>query len=74
VETQNVLIHVRFAPNGAVVEIGERPAGLSGQDWFYLLSEKAGDAFQPLAGGRGLFRLTRERIDALAAEGVPGAA
>ena len=24
-ESQNILIYVRFAPNGAVVEIGERP-------------------------------------------------
>lgn len=33
-ESQNVLIHVRFAPNASVVEISERPAALSPQDWF----------------------------------------
>ncbi len=73
-ESHDVLIHVRFAPNGAVVEIGERPAGLSGQDWFFLLSDKAGNAFQPLAGGRGVFRLSRDGVDALKAEGAPSAA
>lgn len=73
-EAEKILIHVRFAPNGAVVEIGERPPALSGHDWFFVLSEKAGDAFQPLAGGRGVFRLTRERIDALKAGAAPSAA
>jgi hypothetical protein len=73
-ENQNVLIHVRFAPNGAVVEISERPAGLSGQDWFYWLSDKAASAYQPLAGGRGVFRLTRAAIDAFKAESASSAA
>ena len=69
-----MIIHVRFAPNAAVVEIGERPAGLSPQDWFFRLSDKAGNAYQPLSGGRGVFRLTREELDALKAEGVPNVA
>lgn len=38
-ESNAVLIHVRFAPNGAVVEIGERPAGTSAQEWFNRLSQ-----------------------------------
>jgi hypothetical protein len=60
-----VMIHVRFAPNGGVTEIGERPASLSAQDWFNLLSDNAGMSYQALSGGRGLFRLTRERTDTL---------
>jgi hypothetical protein len=72
--TQSVLIHVRFAPNGAVVEISERPAGLAGQDWFYLLSDKAASVYQPLAGGRGVFRMTRAAVDALKAEVAPSTA
>ena len=52
-ETQNVVLHARFAPNGAVVEIGERPASVAPQDWFNFLSDKAGDVYQALAGGRG---------------------
>ena len=73
-EKQTVLIHVRFAPNGAVVEISERPPALSGQDWFNLLSDKAASVYQALAGGRGVFRLTRAAIDGLKAEGAPTAA
>ncbi len=60
-----VIIHVRFAPNGTVVEIGERPSAVSPQEWFNCLSDKAGMQFQPLSGGRGVFRLLRDEVDAL---------
>lgn len=73
-ESQNVLIHVRFAPNGVVVEISERPAALSPQEWFNSLCDKASNAYQPLAGGRGVFRLTRTVVDAFKAESTPNAA
>jgi hypothetical protein len=69
-ESETVLIHVRFAPNGAVVEIGERPAALSPQQWYDRLCEKAGTAYQPLAGGRAVFRLTRAEVDTLKAGGA----
>jgi len=64
-EQEKVIIHARFAPNGTVVEISERPGALTPQDWFNFLSEKAGDAYQALAGGGGVFRLSRGEIDAL---------
>lgn len=67
-DTANVMIHVRFAPNGTVVEISERPSGLSPQDWFNLLSDRAGMQYQALSGGRGVFRLTRTVLDTLKAE------
>lgn len=73
-DTQKVLIHVRFAPNGTVVEISERPAGLNPQEWFNVLSDKAGLAYQTLAGGRGVFRLGRAEVDALKSEAAPTAA
>ena len=73
-ESQNVLIHARFAPNGTVVEISERPTALSPQEWFNLLSDKAANAYQPLAGGRGVFRLTRGEVDTLKAWSTPTAA
>lgn len=60
-----VIIHARFAPNGTVVEISERPAALTPQDWFNFLSEKVGGVYQTLAGGRGVFRLSRDEVDAL---------
>ncbi len=62
-----VLIHVRFAANGEVSVIGEKPATISEQEWFKRLNNKAGDVYQPLAGGRGVFRLARARLDALKA-------
>jgi hypothetical protein len=72
-DQQNVIIHARFAPNGTVVEISERPSGLTPQEWFNVLSEKT-DAYQALAGGRGIFRLTRAVIDALKQETAAAAA
>jgi hypothetical protein len=57
------MIHVRFAPNGLVVEISERPPAISPQDWFNWLSDNAADAYQPLAGGRGVFRIPRDKLD-----------
>ncbi|WP_044559119.1 hypothetical protein [Azospirillum sp. B4] len=64
---ESVMIHVRFAPNGTVTEIGERPATLSPQDWFNHLSLKAGTHYQTFVGGRGLFRLPRPEIEDLKA-------
>lgn len=58
-----VIIHARFAPDGTIAEISERPTGLSPQEWFNLLSEKAGDNYQALMGGRGVFRLDRQTVD-----------
>lgn len=64
-DNDQVMIHVRFAADGAVTEISGRPAALSAQDWFNRLSNAAGDAYSALSGGRGLFRLARERVTAL---------
>jgi hypothetical protein len=61
----STLIHVRFAPDGSVTEIGERPQSLTAQEWFNRLSEKAGASFLALSGGRGVFRLQPELIAAL---------
>lgn len=73
-DSETILIHARFAPNGAVVEISERPPALSPQQWFNLLSDKAGGAYQAFAGGRGVFRLTRGAIEALKLHSAPNAA
>jgi hypothetical protein len=86
-ENSQVMIHVRFAPNGTVMEIGEsatapslargprldpigeRPAAVPAQAWFNRLSDGAGDSYLSLSGGRGVFRLARERVDALKGAG-----
>ena len=60
-----VMVHVRFAPNGQVTEIGERPVALSAQDWFNHLSQHAGSGYQVLSGGRGIFRLSRDALESL---------
>ena len=65
-----VMIHVRFAPNGTVTEIGERPASLGAQDWFNRLSTEAAARYQSLAGGRGVFRVERSQVDAMKAASV----
>lgn len=73
-ETQIVMIHLRFAPDGSVTEISERPTSLSPQAWFDFLSDNAATVYQPLAGGRGVFRLSRVEVDELKAKAVPDAA
>lgn len=72
-EPQKVLIHVRFAPNGTVVEISERPKALSPQEWFNSLCDKAGTTYQPLSGGRGVFRLTVDEVETFKAQSTPTA-
>ncbi len=54
---KEVMIHVRFAPNGSVTEIAERPESMTAQGWFNLLTERVGTTFQALSGGRGVFRI-----------------
>ena len=65
--SHDVVIHVKFAADGEVTDIGERPATRTPQAWFNLLSLRAGTRYQTLAGGRGVFRLARSDVDAFAA-------
>ncbi len=60
-----VVIHVRFAPNGEVTEISERPGDTTAQGWFNKLSRHRSNGYQPLSGGRALFRISRGEIDSL---------
>jgi len=64
----NITLHVRFAPDGTVVEISERPPGLTPQQWFDRLSQAVGaKAYRTFAGGRGVFDLARGDVEALKA-------
>lgn len=64
-------LHVRFANDGTVAEISERPVELTPQQWFDKLSEAIGmKAYQTFAGGRGVFKVAREQIEALKAAAV----
>jgi hypothetical protein len=71
---ETIMIHARFAPNGSVVEISERPVGLTPQDWFNLLSDRAGDVYQAFSGGRGVFRIEKTKLETLKAEATSSAA
>ena len=66
-ENDAVMIHVRFAPNGTVMEIGQRPSALSAQDWFNLLTSSTNDNYEALSGGRALFRVPAAELEALKA-------
>lgn len=68
--SSNMMIHVRFAPDGSVTHIGECPASLDLQQWFNLLSREAGFHYQALSGGRGLFSLSPETLTQLTAKSV----
>ncbi|MGY4281933.1 hypothetical protein ACVWXO_001153 [Bradyrhizobium sp. LM2.7] len=65
-----IIIHVRFAPNGRVIQISERPARLTPDQWFDVLRDRAGSAYRPLSRGRGVFRLTRAAVDTFKQETV----
>ncbi|APO50385.1 hypothetical protein ACVIW2_004315 [Bradyrhizobium huanghuaihaiense] len=65
---QQIIIHVRFAPNGRVIQIGQRPGKLTPNGWFDVLNTRASSAYQPLARGRGVFRLSRTAVDTLKQE------
>ena len=64
-ENSEIMIHVRFSPDGTVREISQRPATLSAQDWFNRLSTEAANAYQSLSGGRGLFRMPAAQLQQL---------
>ena len=71
-EENQVVVHVRFAPNGDVVEIGERVTGKNPQEWFNFLSERfGGENYLGLFGGRGVFRLTKDQLEQAKAAAVP---
>lgn len=62
---ENVMIHVRFNNDGSVMEISERPSSASAQAWFNQLSRSTVDCYQSLSGGRGIFRVARDKVDEL---------
>ena len=64
-ENDEMMIHVRFAPDGSVVTIGERPSELSTQEWFNLLASSTIDCYETLSGGRALFRLPKLQVEQL---------
>lgn len=72
--TDIAIIHVRFASDGSVAEISERPAPLSAQQWFDQLSYAAPTDYQALAGGRGIFRLGKSQLESIRSKALEQAA
>lgn len=68
----DTLIHVRFAIDGTVTAIGEAPPDAMPQTWFNFLTRRAGPAYEALAGGRGVFRLSSEQLGELHGAFLPG--
>ncbi|WP_123104667.1 hypothetical protein [Acidithiobacillus sulfuriphilus] len=66
-----VMIHVRFANDGSVQEVGERPAAASPQAWFNHLSRNSHNSYEPLSGGRGVFRLDPAAVEQMQAAFPP---
>jgi len=60
-----VLVHVRYRPDGQIFSIGEKPEKLSESQWLNHLLETASHCYQPFAGGRGFFRIPRRNFEAL---------
>ena len=60
-----VLIHVRFRPDGQIATIDGCPDGVSLQDWYVRLREAGTQHYQTFAGGRGFFRIPRELFESI---------
>jgi hypothetical protein len=58
-----VVVNVRFQPNGLVNTINQRPDGLGPQDWFDRLCRAVPLTYQPLSGGRGAFTIPSAEFD-----------
>ena len=61
----DVLVHVRYHPNGEIFSIGERPARLSAREWLTYLLDAASPHYQLFAGGRGFFRIPRPKFETM---------
>lgn len=60
-----VTVHVRFAPDGGVSEIGALPADATPQRWFNALSAHCANSFRALTRGRGIFVVASDKLSAL---------
>ena len=70
-ESSQIMVHVRFNPNGTVMEISECPAAATSQQWFDYLSRNTLDQYASLSGGRGFFKVAPEDLAALKASCCP---
>jgi hypothetical protein len=57
-----VVVNVRFQPNGLVLQINNKPQNLSDQEWFDRLCRVASGCFRALSGGRGAFSIPGDQF------------
>ncbi len=64
--TGDVVIEVRFHPNGLVNMINHRPANMEPQDWFDFLCMNSAN-YRALSGGRGTFAIPNDKFEEICA-------
>jgi len=52
-----VVVNVRFQPNGLVLAINNKPQNLNDQEWFDRLCRVVSTHYMALSGGRGAFSI-----------------
>jgi hypothetical protein len=57
-----VVVNVRFQPNGLVLHINNKPQDMGDQEWFDRLCRVASTNFMALSGGRGAFRIPGDQF------------
>jgi hypothetical protein len=63
-----VIIHVRYHPNADCAMIDERPDHLNPKQWLAHLWAAAPDHYLGLMGGRGFFRIPRDKFEEIRAK------
>jgi len=66
----DVLIHVRYTPSADIFSIDALPAHMSPREWLNSLLAGYSDLYQTFAGGRGFFRIPRDRFDRISTRAV----
>jgi hypothetical protein len=61
----DVLIHVRFAPNAEILTIDRRPPDLTAREWYERLTRAASQHYATFAGGRGFFRIPQSTFEGI---------
>ncbi len=61
----DVIVNIRFFPDGTVNTIDNRPSDMSAQAWFHHLCRTAPNYFQVFAGGRGHYRIPFESFQTI---------
>jgi len=67
-----VTVLARFHPDGLINSISHRPEQLDPQEWFDRLCLAVPTTYQPLAGGRGAFRIQSDVFDVIWQEAMTG--